>query len=119
MQTTSGPGDDEVRFVLRAIDANGREQTVGTRPIEDVGEGHSRELNDPAIVFADPGEFLIVALRGLEIDDLSADDELGEVSTWLWRNELVAIKGRPARYVLERLRGDGGEYAVEVVVSVE
>ena len=32
---------------------------------------------------------------------------------------LVAIKGRPARYVLERLRGDGGEYAVEVVVSVE
>lgn len=118
LQTTSGPGDDEVRITLRAIDANGGEQTAGTRPM-DVGEGDSRELADWRIVFADPGEFLIVAVSGVEIDDLSGDDDLGASSTWLWRNELAAIKGVPTRYVLSRLMGDGGEYAVEIIVSVE
>jgi hypothetical protein len=92
--------------------------TIGDdRSTED--EGHSRDLIDPAIVFSDPGEFLIVAVSGLEIDDLSADDNLGRSSTWLWRNELAAIKGRPRRFVLSRLRGDGGEYAVEIIVSVQ
>jgi hypothetical protein len=119
LQTTSGLGDDEVRFTLRAIDANGSEQTVGTRMLQGVDKGHSRALDTPAIVFADPGEFLILAVSGLEIDDLSADDSLGETSIWLWRHELAAIKGIPTRYVLPRLRGDGGEYAVEITLSVE
>jgi hypothetical protein len=79
----------------------------------------SHELTDPPIVFSDPGEFLIVAVSRLEIDELSADDSLGESSMWLWRNELAAIKGTPTRYVLSRLRGDGGEYAVEITLSVE
>jgi hypothetical protein len=85
----------------------------------DVGEGDSRALADWSIVFADPGEFLIVAVSGFEIDDLSADEDLGASSTWLWRNELAAIKGVPTRYVLSRLMGDGGEYAIEIIVSVE
>jgi hypothetical protein len=55
----------------------------------------------------------------VEIDDLSADDDLGTSSMWLWRNELAAIKGVPTRYVLSLLTGSGAEYAVEIVVKVE
>jgi hypothetical protein len=37
----------------------------------------------------------------------------------LHRQELVALIRRPARWVLPRLTGDGGEYVVEVTISVE
>jgi hypothetical protein len=118
LQTTRGPGDDEMRFTVRVVDANGREQTIRARQLE-FGEGDSRHPDDAPVVFSDPGEFLIVAVAGREVDDLSADDGESQVHAWLWRNELAGILREPTRYVLPRLRADGSEYAVELVVLVE
>jgi endonuclease/exonuclease/phosphatase family metal-dependent hydrolase len=119
LETTSGPGDDEVQFTLRGIAANGSEQSISTELLEDVDAGHSERLELAPLVISDPGEFLIVAISGTESDDLSADDSLGTASVWLARQELVERIKKPSRRVLPRLTGDGGQYAVEVEIVVE
>jgi hypothetical protein len=119
LQTTSGPGEDEVRFIVRAIAADGSEQSIRGPILQDVKAGDSETLDLGPIIFSDPGEFLIVDLSGVELDDLSADDSLGTTRIWLRRPELIALMNRPTRRVLPRLTGDGGEYAVEIAIEVE
>jgi hypothetical protein len=120
LQTTSGPGDDEVRFTLRGVPADGAEQSLHSTRLQDLDAGSSGSLELGPLIFEDPGEFLIVALSGEELDELSANDPLGETSTWLRRPELTALLGQPVtRRVLPRLTGAGGEYAVEILIEVQ
>jgi len=119
IQTTTGPGEDEARFTLRAIAADGTEQVLRSPRLIDIKPGDSETLDIGPIVISDPGEFLIMVLAGEELDDLGANDNLGSVRVWLERTELVALTNQPSRRVLPRLTGSGGEYAVEILIEVE
>lgn len=114
LDTTSGPGDDEVRFELRVLTARGVERSARSAEFDDVDAGTERAIDAPVLDAGDPGEFLVVAVGGQELDDWSADDSLGWSSRWLDAHELSFHTGKRVRFVLPRLRGDGGEYAVEV-----
>jgi len=119
LQTTSGPGDDEVEFTLRSITANSKEQAVTTHRYENISDGAERKVNVKTLEFQDPGEFLLIAVSGKEIDDLSADDDLGTTSVRLSRSELLVLRGQANQRVLPRLVSDGGEYAIEVEIEVK
>ncbi|MGH6614414.1 endonuclease/exonuclease/phosphatase family protein [Sphingomonas sp.] len=117
-ETTSGPGDDEVRLRLRIVRGDGREQQLSTGMLNDMEDGSALSIDTGRIDLPDPGEFLILAGSGEEIDDLSADDPLGSPSLWLSRLELIAMKGREERRSLPRFTGGGGQYALEVSLIV-
>lgn len=119
LDTTSGPGDDEVEFTLRVTTGTGVQQAVTSTVFEDVSEGTERLIDAAPIECDDPGDFLILDLSGLEMDDFSADDSLGTARLWLTRFELLFLRHATSRRVLPRLTGDGGEYAVEVVIEVQ
>ena len=44
LQTTSGPGDDEVAFTMAVLPDRGRSRTVSTGEFEEVGAGDTRTL---------------------------------------------------------------------------
>ena len=118
LQTTGGPGDDEVRFTMSVLPGRGRAQIVSTGEIDDVGAGDARSLN-LVVNVGDPGD-LTVAVGGLEIDTLSADDALGRVSRTFERDDLCAIADTgPALIGMPVLLGDGGEYVLDITVQVD
>jgi endonuclease/exonuclease/phosphatase family metal-dependent hydrolase len=119
LQTTSGPGDDEVEFTLRCVPDRGDEKSADSPTFEDVSKGTERLINSVQVDIGDPGEFLIIAVGGKEKDDFSADDSLGTSSLWLTRNELLHSFGQTVRRMLPRLTDDGGEYAVEIEIEVD
>jgi endonuclease/exonuclease/phosphatase family metal-dependent hydrolase len=118
LQTTSGPGDDEVEFTLRCVPDRGDEKSADSSTFEDVSEGTERLINSVQVEVDDPGEFLIVAVSGKEKDDFSADDSLGTSILRITRNELQHSSGQTIRKALPRLTGDGGEYVVEIEIKV-
>ena len=91
---------------------------VSTGEIDDVGAGDARSLN-LVVNVGDPGD-LTVAVGGLEIDTLSADDALGRVSRTFERDDLCAIADTgPALIGMPVLLGDGGEYVLDITVQVD
>lgn len=117
LDTTSGPGNDEVRFELRLLTARGVERSARSVVFEDVAAGTERAIAADVLDGGDPGEFAIIAVGGQELDDLSADDSLGWSSRRLSAHDLSLQAGKRVRLVLPRLTRDGGEYAVEIEVE--
>ena len=119
LQTTSGPGDDEVRFWLSAKGDRGQ-VTMAASEVDDVSAGTVHDFGLASLRLQDPGERLSLRVEGKEIDDLSADDSLGVGRLVFDRQELLALWNRakqaagPVTVTLPVLRGDGGEYVVDV-----
>jgi endonuclease/exonuclease/phosphatase family metal-dependent hydrolase len=118
LQTTSGPGDDEVSFSLEV--RSGRSQgPTSTAEYEDVEPGTAVTV-ESAAVEVDGGDEVTLIVRGRESDWLSADDALGTAVVTLAKDELLAVADAgPTLVGMPILTGDGGEYAVDVVVTVE
>jgi hypothetical protein len=119
LQSTSGPGDDEVRFELTAGGGTGTRSGVATPELEDMNAGVERAVELPALVVTGVRDALTVAASGKELDDLSADDSLGASVMTLEADELATLRGAPLRRVMPLLTGDGGEYALRVEISLE
>src|SRR3954452_12364279 len=114
LQTTSGPGDDEVSFMLTAKSAGGRTVSLSSPQIEDVSAGTQYDFAVAPMRVPDLGDELSLSITGNEIDDLSADDLLGRTRLVFDRQEFLALMARGhASLAFPVLRGDGGEYVVE------
>ena len=119
LQTTSGPGDDEVRFTLAARTSRGEHAAVTTPDVEDVDAGTRHDFDLAPLRLGDPGDELSLVIEGLELDDLSADDSIGRARLVFERDELLAVAERgSATVALSVLRGDGAEYVVEVDLMI-
>jgi len=118
LDTTDGPGSDEVEFTIRCVAANGQELSVTSKRYEDIDQGSAGAFDSHAMLVSDPEEFVMIAASAKEIDSLSADDDMGTTQVTLGWRELAALDGSTFRLGLPRLTGDGGEYVVEVDVSV-
>jgi Endonuclease/Exonuclease/phosphatase family len=120
LQTTSGPGDDEVVFTLTARPVVGAVASLTTPEVDDVEAGTGHTFDVAALQFPDPQDGLDLTVEGREIDSLSADDLLGRAMLSYGRDELLAMADRgPARVAFPLLQGDGGEYVVELEISVD
>jgi endonuclease/exonuclease/phosphatase family metal-dependent hydrolase len=119
LQTTSGPGDDEVRFTLTARTARGESAALTTPDVEDVEAGTRHDFDLAPLRFGDPGDELSLVVEGLELDDLSADDSIGRARLVFERDELLAVAERgSATVALPMLQGDGAEYVLEVDLMI-
>ena len=118
LDTTSGPGDDEVEFTIRFASANGQEKAVASKRYEDIGQGTEKRFDLAELQLKDPEEFLMIMASAKEIDTLSADDDLGTTQVTLDWRALAQLASSSTRIALPRLVGDGGEYVVEVEVAV-
>lgn len=118
LNTTDGPGSDEVEFTVRCLSANGQELSATSRRFEDVDPGSSTSLEGRAMRVTSPDEFVMITASAHEIDSLSADDDLGTTQVSLGWRELAAMAGSLRRIALPRLTGEGAEYVVEVDVDV-
>jgi hypothetical protein len=72
----------------------------------------------PAVLTGDPGAGITVEVEGTEHDGLSRNDSLGIQSIHISRTDLLLNQGRRFSRVMPYLTGDGGEYGVEIEVSV-
>ncbi len=115
LQTTSGLGDDEVMFTLTAKTARAQAASVSSPEVEDITAGTRHQFDLEPLRLPDPGEELSLTVSGNEIDDLSANDSLGRARLVFDRQELLALREHgPSTLAFPVLRGDGGEYVVEV-----
>jgi endonuclease/exonuclease/phosphatase family metal-dependent hydrolase len=125
LQTTSGPGDDEVQFWLTAKGERGPAATQATSEVGDVSAGTVHDFELASLRLPDPGERLSLRVEGKGIDDLAADDSLGVGRLVFDRQELLALRDRakqapgPLTVTLPVLRGDGGEYVVDVRLAFD
>jgi endonuclease/exonuclease/phosphatase family metal-dependent hydrolase len=118
LNTTDGPGDDELEFTLRFASANGQEKSVTSRRYEDIGQGTEQRFDVLPLQLKNPAEFLMIIGSAKEIDTLSADDDLGATHITLdWRT-LARLASTTTRIALPRLTGDGAEYVIEVDIAV-
>jgi hypothetical protein len=111
---------DEVQFQLSTITAKGNKQVSHISPTQHgVDSGDERNFaNPPQIVIGDPGEFLDIFVTGWEIDDVTANVQLGPGVLHLPRQALHLLKGRVTELAPSLLAGDGGEYVVWLDVAV-
>ncbi|MEO6826947.1 MAG: endonuclease/exonuclease/phosphatase family protein [Microbacteriaceae bacterium] len=115
LQTTSGPGDDEVTFTVSAKTSRGATFSIVAPEVEDVSAGTRHEYELAPARVTDPGEGLVLSVSGTETDDLSADDSLGRTRLAFDRQELLALcDARSTAIAFPVLRGDGAEYVVEI-----
>jgi endonuclease/exonuclease/phosphatase family metal-dependent hydrolase len=115
LQTTSGPGDDEVTFTLTAKTAAGELFTLTSEKVEDISDGTQHTFDLEPLRLPDPGDKLTLSIEGREQDDLSANDYLGRARLVFERDELLAMVGQGrAILAFPVLRGDGAEYVVEI-----
>ncbi len=120
LQTTSGPGDDEVVFTLTAKPALGMAASLTTSEVDDVEAGTAHAFDVAPFEFPDPQDGLDFTLEGRELDSLSADDSLGRARLSYSRDELAAVADRgPARVAFPLLRGDGSEYVFDLEITVD
>lgn len=119
IETTSGPGSDEVSFSIGILDQQGRFVKMGTPVIKNVDRGEYHRVKNirPATLRGDPGDHLTIELQGTEHDAIS-NNSLGIISINISRTDLLLNKGRNFNRVMPYLTGDGGEYGVEIRVSV-
>jgi endonuclease/exonuclease/phosphatase family metal-dependent hydrolase len=119
IETTAGPGADEVSVSLTLTDQHGHSAEVGSPVVTGVDNGDERLL--PAAPFAqlvgDPGDFVDVTVTGTEHDPFDSAP-MGTTGIRLSHNELSLAHGRPVRRWLPFLTS-GGEYAVEIGLSVD
>lgn len=115
LETTSGSGDDEVTFTLTAQTAGGPTVSLSSPQIDEVSAGTQHDFTLEPLRVPNPGVELSMSISGNEIDDLSADDSLGRTRRVFDRQEWLALmaSGR-ASLAFPVLRGDGGEYVVEI-----
>lgn len=115
LQTTSGPGDDEVTFTLTGKTAFGAVAVLTSPEVEKVSAGTRHEFDLASLRLPDPGDELSLSIEGRELDDLSADDSLGRTRLVFDGDELLALAERgKASLAFPVLRGDGSEYVVEI-----
>lgn len=120
LDTTSGPGSDEVYFFLKLRVDRGREVQLRTPTKEHVDAGEIHQYAKPlSLQIAPPAELLELQISGQEHDTWSADDFLGRSTRQLTRNELVQMKAQRVQIRMPRLRGDGGEYVVTLRLEVQ
>lgn len=121
IEETDEVGSDEVSFSLTICDQLGRTATAKTPTIENVdkGEYHRIDRMTPAMLSGDPGAFISIDVHGTEHDDWpNPNDSMGNRSINIPREDLLLNKGRQFTRFLPHLTGDGGEYGVEVSISV-
>jgi len=119
LQTTSGPGDDEVTFTLSAKTARGEMRQLSSLEVKDVSAGAQHDFALAPLRLPDPGDELSLSIAGNEIDDLSANDSLGRTRLVFDRQELLAlVAGGSASLAFPVLHGDGGEYVVEFELRI-
>jgi endonuclease/exonuclease/phosphatase family metal-dependent hydrolase len=115
--------NDEVSFKLRA--RSEREETIWVTN-HTTYNGVTRGASFPVVNSAadpirlelgDPGAWLDISVTGDEHD--IGSDSLGEGSRRIWREALIRQGIWTYDYVLPRLTGDEGEYALTVSVTVE
>ncbi|WP_022885597.1 endonuclease/exonuclease/phosphatase family protein [Glaciibacter superstes] len=115
LQTTSGPGDDEVTFTVTAKLARGAVFSIAAPEVEDVSAGTRHEYDLAPMRLPEAGDELSLSVSGNEIDDLSAEDSLGRTRLVFDRQELQALRDAgSAGLAFPVLRGDGAEYVVEI-----
>jgi hypothetical protein len=120
LHTTSGFGDDEISFTLTVKPEAAPSASFSTPEIDDIESGSGRGFNLDPILVGDPGEKLDIIIDGWEVDSLSADDSLGRTVLTYSRDELLAIADRgPTLLGLPMMQGNGSEYVIEVVISVD
>ena len=125
LETTSGPGSDEVFFELNYNAANGAQSKGKTGVIENVDSGDIYTYPAPITMgLGDPGDWLDVTVKGWEWDTIG-DNSLGSQTIRLERNELLKLLARSTEFgrsttrVLPLLTGDGSQYAVTVTIVIE
>lgn len=123
LETTGGPGADEVKFTLRGVTEAGQQLAATTREYEEIEVGSEKSIDEGGLQFDDPGDFLLLSVSGKEIDSLSEDDDMGTATIQLRRSELQMIadlppSAPPIRHALLQLTGDGGDYTVELEIRV-
>ena len=118
LQTTSGQGDDEVTVSLEVRGARGVRAGQSTGELDDLEVGESWLLDlEPVTVPA--SDEIILRVSGLEVDDLSADDSLGSSRREFDLDALSALAdGMPRLIAMPVLRGDGGEYVIDLEVTI-
>lgn len=119
LQTTSGPGDDEVTFTLTARTAHGEVFYLTTPEVEEVASGTQYDFDLEPLRLPQPGDELTLSIEGREVDDLSADDSLGRTRIVFDRAELSAlVELGKMLLTFPVLRGDGAEYIVDIGFEV-
>jgi hypothetical protein len=118
LNTTDGPGDDELEFTIRFASANGQERSVTSKRYEDIDQGTEARFDLLPLQLTDPEEFLMIVANAKEIDTLSANDDLGTTQVTLDWRALARLASTSTRIALPRLTGDGCEYVIEVEVAV-
>jgi hypothetical protein len=109
-----------VRFWLSAKGDRGQAAMQATSEADNVSAGTVHDFELASLRLPDPRERLSLRVEGKEIDDLSADDSLGVGRLVFDRQELLALRDRakqaagPVTVTVPVLRGDGGEYVVDV-----
>jgi hypothetical protein len=119
LNTTDGPGSDEVEFTIRCVTANGQERSATSRRFEEIDQGSEGMFDLRPMRVSNPDEFMMIIASGQEIDTLSADDDLGETQVTLnWRELAAVLASSPIHLALPRLTGDGAEYVLDVELVV-
>ena len=117
LQTTAGPGDDEVEINVWA--SSGLDQArVDSPRLKNMNAGSERAVDGRAISLGRVSGELTIVASGKEIDTLSADDSLGAGVIRMDRIELATLRNAPLSRVMPLLTGDGGEYAVRVQITI-
>jgi hypothetical protein len=120
LQSTSGPGADEVVFTLTARPDLGGAVSVEAPETDGVEAGSAVSFDPTPIALGDPGEELELVVDGREIDALSIDDSLGSSSRTLRRDELLAAAAAGSLTIgMPVSRGDGAEYVVDLELIVQ
>ncbi len=120
VETTRGLGKDEVVFVVTVY--NDSQSTTGkskTRRFEDIDNYDSRKITRmrPAVLNIDPGSYIDIKVLGLEYDDLSRPERIGEQSIRISRIDLLLNKEAPFYRSIPFLNSNG-EYSIELKISV-
>ena len=120
---TEAVEDDEVEFELRSTTAYGVTNQQKTELVEDINRGSYHEFSSPVtLTLGDPGDSLTIEVEGWEVDYIGGLEtgrvSLGPEHISLDRRQLLTNKGHTVERVLPLLLGDGGEYAVNVAITV-
>ena len=112
---------DEVRFRMTVLTAAGELKHSSFSPtFFGVSSGDEHEIQTPiTLSTSDPGEFLNVGVEGEEVDDVTANVQLGPGKLRLSRRVLQQWKRQTVTVAPSLLVGDGGSYAVFVTVTVD
>ena len=122
LATTNGPGGDEPYFELWLEPAEGHASPRTRTPVmASIGSAEARPLpmHAPAVLEADPGEYVDLCVHGWEHDPVVADDDLGIARRRVARAELCAQRGQRLGHTLPPLTGGGGSHVVVVELDVE